>query len=466
MNARRLGGASGSGNASNCRRIARSVNYHSEWRAGYASMRRLMITSTDGTAEKLLGMHWLIRLRWMAVLGHILICLVVDLFFGIRLPVAILAACIGFTALSNGVLVYYQRAGYDGAWVKPLVLGGDIVILTIMLYFTGGAHNPFTMFYLLHITMAVILLPAWGAWGAVGLCTAGFWALFHSLHALESNTGATCCSDMSAHLQGMVVAMALTGCGVAYFVERLTAGLRESRHMIALARADGENARRTMEVATLAAGIAHELATPLGTIAIVSQDLETRVGETCGNSTCAADARLIRQEVERCRVIIEKLGRTGHTSAEDSKPLEWNNLADLLSGYVSDTVRERLEVRVRPSSVRPFFPQSRLLQCLSILIKNAAEAAPARTPVTLDAEIRQSSCVFRVTDEGPGFPPGFEDRIGEPLVTTKAKTGGLGLGLYLVKAFVVERGGDLKVDAGPHGETVVEIQLPLVEYAS
>jgi two-component system sensor histidine kinase RegB len=427
-------------------------------------MRRLMTTSKELTSEQLLGLHWLIRLRWMAVLGQTLVCLVVDLFLGIRLPVAVLAACIGFTALSNVVLAdYLRRAGSGGPWVKPLVLGGDIVILTIMLYFTGGAHNPFTMFYLLHITMAVILLPAWGAWGAVALCTAGFWALFHSQHVLVSANGETCCSDMDAHLQGMVVGMVLTGCGVAYFVGRLTAGLRESRHMIALARADGENARRTMEVATLAAGIAHELATPLGTIAIVSQDLETMVGETCGNSSCAADARLIRQEVERCRVIVEKLGRTSQTPEEGSKPLDWNNLADLLAGYVSEPVRERLEVRVRPSSVRPLFPQSRLFQCLAILIKNAAEAAPAGTPVTLNAEIRQKHCVFRVGDQGPGFPPGFEERIGEPLVSTKSKTGGLGLGLYLVKAFVVERGGELRVEAGPQGGTVVEMNLPLLE---
>ena len=423
-----------------------------------------MTTNKDLTSEQLLGLHWLIRLRWIAVHGQTLVCLATASFFGVLLPFSILAGCIGFTATSNLLLAWYlRRAGGGGNWLKPLVVGVDIVVLTIMLYFTGGAHNPFTMFYLLHMTMAVILLPPRVAWGSVALCTAGFWLLFQSPHNLESRSGATCCSDMNAHLQGMVVAMVLTGCGIAYFVSRLTAGLREYRHMIGLARADAERSRRTMEVATLAAGIAHELATPLGTIAVVSQDLESMAAGCCSNSSCSSDARVIRQEVERCRVIIEKLGRAGRAPEEACTPLDWNNLGDLLSGYLSEPVRERLDLRIRPAQKRPLIPQSRLLQCLAILIKNAAEIAPPDTRVTLDAAMVGGHCVFRVIDRGPGFPPGLESRIGEPLVTTKSKSGGLGLGLYLVKSFVTGLGGELRVDTGPQGETVLEMRIPLLE---
>ena len=426
-----------------------------------------MTAGKDLTSERLLGLHWLIRIRWIAVHGQTLVCLAAAGFFGIRLPFAILAGCIGLTALSNAVLVWHRRRSGGGEWwLRPLVLGSDIVLLTVMLYFTGGAHNPFTMFYLLHMTMAVILLPSWGAWGAVALCTAGFWMLFQSDHELVSSRGGTCCNDMTAHLQGMVVGMVLTGCGIAYFVSRLTAGLRESRNMMALAQADGDRARRTMEVATLAAGIAHELATPLGTIAVVSQDLEKMAGDCCADRGCADDARVIRQEVERCRLIIAKLGKAGGTTEETRKSLDWENLAGLLEAYVSEPVRERLDVRVRTSSRRPQFPQSRLLQCLAILVKNAAEAAPGDSRVTLDAAIVDDDCVFRVIDCGPGFPEGFEKRIGEPLFTTKAKHGGLGLGLYLVKTLVTELGGTLRVDSGPDKETVVEMRLPLVERPS
>lgn len=426
-----------------------------------------MNAKKDPAWERLLGLHWLIRLRWIAVHGQTLACLAAASFFGIQLPFPILAACIGFTALSNGLLVWHRRRSGGGEWwLKPLVLCSDIVTLTIMLYFTGGAHNPFTMFYLLHVTMAVILLPSWGAWGAVVLCTIGFWTLFFSDHALVSSKGGTCCDDMDAHLQGMVVGMVLTGCGIAYFVSRLTSGLRDSRKMMAAAQADGERARRSMEVATLAAGIAHELATPLGTIAVVSQDLESMAGECCSNRSCAADARVIRQEVERCRLIIEKLGNASRAPEENCTQLDLENIEGLLSAYVSEQVRDRLEVRVKPSAKRPMFPQSRLLQCLAILVKNGAEAAPADTNIVLDAMIAGEQCVFRVLDRGPGFPDGFERRIGEPLLTSKSKNGGLGLGLYLVKAFITESGGSLHVLRTPAGETMVEMKLPIVESTS
>ncbi len=391
-----------------------------------------MVLESGHHIEKLLGLRWLIRLRWIAAAGQTLVCLVFSIGYGIILPKALLASCIGFIVVSNLVLEYMSRKSGGGSpLVKAVVLSIDVVVLTVMLFFTGGAHNPFTMFYLLHVTMAVILLPAWGAWGTVALCTVGFWTLFYSDHALESSRGGTCCNDMEAHLQGMVAGMV---------------------------------ARRTTEVATLAAGIAHELATPLGTIAVVSQDLENLAGTTCGNACCKEDARVIRQEVERCRRIIEKLGKAGQAPDEARKPLDWDNLSESLHGYLPESIRGRLQTHIRPSGKRPLLPTSRLLQSISILIKNAAEASPPGSTVTFEAEIADGKCVFRVKDRGPGFPPEIVGRLGEPLVTTKSRHGGLGLGLYLVKAFIRDQGGDFRVEPG--SPTTVSMVLPVDEESS
>lgn len=421
-----------------------------------------MMTKNHQNPESRLGLHWLIRLRWIAVLGQSLICLIIYFGFGIILPVGLLAGCIGFIALSNLLLQKYSKTGDASAtWVIATVLAADVIVLTVMLFFTGGSHNPFTIFYLLHITMAVILLPPWCAWATIALCTAGFSALFYSDHSLASSTSATCCTDMSAHMQGMVVGLVLTGCGISYFVSRLTAGLAHSRNLIALAQNEGERARRASEVGTLAAGIAHELATPLSTIAIVSQDLERLASSADGNPDYREDAKIIRQEVERCREIIQKLGNAANAPEESLHELDWNNLPSLLQGFLAEQIRERLKTAIRPSNKRPLFPTSRLFQCLAILVKNAAEAAPTSTKVILEAEIQENSCLFRIIDSGSGFSPNIVSRIGEPLVSTKSKTGGLGLGLYLVKVFVADLGGNLKI--GSTSPTTVSISLPLVE---
>lgn len=420
-----------------------------------------MVTDSSQYAEKQLGLRWLVHLRWIAVAGQTLACVVAAIWLRIHLPIGILAGCIGLVAASNGLLeIQCRRVGNVAPWVRALVLSIDVIALTVMLFHAGGAHNPFTMFYLLLVTMGVILLPAWGAWGTILLCTVGFWTLFYSDSELQSGLGGTCCNDIHLHLQGMVVGMVLTGSGIVYFVGRLTENLRQSRRAAAQARMDAERARRSVEVATLAAGIAHELATPLATIAVVSRDLEEMAGNSCGSSCCREDAKVIRQEVERCRLIIERLGRAGRAPDEACQPLDWENLQDLLLEYLPEPIRDRLEFRVRPSGLSPRFPVGRLMQALSILVKNATEASTGSSPVILEASLDGLLCCFRVIDTGPGFPAEVIGKIGEPLVSTKTGNGGLGLGLYLVKSLAGELGGKLEVRSSGGNRTIVQLQLP------
>ena len=108
--------------------------------------------------------------------------------------------------------------------------------------------------------------------------------------------------------------------------------------------------------------------------------------------------------------------------------------------YLPETMRNRLDVRLKTCSKRPTLDQNRLLQCLAILIKNAVEASPPQSSVLVTVEILNGQCVFRVMDRGACFPTHVVQRIGEPLVSSKSDTGGLGLGLFLVKAFAKEHG--------------------------
>ncbi len=411
-------------------------------------------------SEELSGLRLLIRLRWFFVSGLLIASFIFGGLVGVILPVAIFAVCIGMLGLSNVLLFEaVKRVEIRPVLIKMLTIAADIAILTVMLYFAGGAHNPFTLLYLLFITVAVVLLPQWGAWLAIGLCVGGFLTLFVSPHELVSRSGGTCCNDMTAHLYGMVIGMFVTGAGIATFIGILNRNIIASRKTIAQLWRQGEEMRRTSDVAMLATGIAHELATPLSTIAVISADIERDVDEMPGDLTHGADARLIRQEVERCRKIIEQLGRKrGQLSGVD-EPWDWNSLSDGLHAYFSESVLEHTRWHVTPERCMLEVSQIRLFQCLDILVRNARDASDVGTAVELNAEILGDFACFRVTNTGVGFPRSVLDHLGEPFVSGKTETGGLGLGLYLVSSFARAYGGTFTVTNTGPGLTVVELKL-------
>lgn len=413
------------------------------------------------SAPRHLGLFWLIRLRWMAIAGQTAICLVAAFF--LHLPLAILGACIAFTIISNLILSLDPRlARGQASWLIPSVIVSDIVVLTIMLYFAGGPHNPFTSIYILHITIAAILLPTWAAWSALALCGVGFTLLFLSPHTvLASANGTSHHGDMTAHLQGMVVAMLVTGAGVAYFVIRLSANLEAHRVGLAKARELGHREKRFASLATLAAGVAHELATPLGTIAVVSKDFETLSCPTCGSVDRLADAQLIRQEVERCRAVLHRLAE--QANQRDSDQIETVVLRDipvLLREYLPESVSGRLRSSTTPESASFALPLAPLLRSLSVLVKNACEASPAEAPIDLTVEADRDSLRFRVQDEGIGIAEENIERLGEPFYSTKSAGVGMGLGLFLVRTFVDRMQGEWKVQSRVGSGTTVEMLIP------
>ncbi len=426
-------------------------------------MEAMMQTNFEDPARNVLGLRWLLRLRWAAVLGQVVVCLVCFFLLQIRLPMGLLAGCIGFTAISN-LLLWKNHAKierHSDFWI-PSIIFSDVVILTVMLFFAGGAHNPFTVIYLLHITLAVILLPGWAAWSAVIFCGLCFGLLFVSDHELTRQGGETCCTDMSSHLQGMLVAMLAVGAGLTYFVGSLNASLAAQRRALETARRQSEQHERFASLATLAAGVAHELATPLATIAVVSKDLEQLSCPSPLGDTCRTDAGLILQEVERCRAVLEKLGQrpTGN-AGEESVEFRIGEIPDLLGAYLPERIANRLEIQVGAGEGKIRLPLQRVLQCLAILVKNAVEASAPGRNVLLTVSQAAQLVRFAVRDTGCGMTEEIVERLGEPFFTMKETGAGMGLGLFLVRTFVEQRNGTFLVESSPGSGTLVEMHLPL-----
>lgn len=414
-------------------------------------------SSNDETSLRL-GLHWLIRVRWLVFAVYVVLSVGSQIFLGVRIPWGVFLPCLGLMALGNLAAARLRSASLPvrEAWIGGLLLG-DIVLLTMMLYFAGGAHNPFTLFYTLYVVLVAMLLPGWLPWVALAGAAGGFALLFISPHPLVSVNGGTCCNDMTAHLYGMVMAMTLTGAALTYFANRLGHAAAGAEVLLEASRHAREDSRRFAALATLAAGVAHELATPLGTIAIASRELENQAGRAGCPGDCVSDARLIRSEVERCRAVIEKLSESAVTpAAESDAEIRSADLPGLLEPHLPAWCVGRLRWDAGLHSLRA--PLGGLLRSLAILVKNACEASDR--PVHLVISGDAGATEIRVIDHGRGMPPDVVERLGEPFFTRKAEGGGMGLGLFLVRLFCEQHHAEIVFHSSPGTGTVACLRFP------
>lgn len=415
------------------------------------------------------GLEWLTGLRWGAAGGQVIAALVVRYWLGSELPVIPLAIILLITVGSNLWLVRLPGEIQDREALTGSVMALDVCLLTALLYWTGGPSNPFSVLYLVHVTLsAAMLSPRW-ALALVVLSVAGFGVLFFwhvplSGPAGESGGGHP---DMhhhgpgetfSLHLQGMWVAYALTAALIAWFVVDVSERLRRREQELEKTREIAARNERLASLATLAAGAAHELGSPLATIAVAAGELERSIGMLPEKSGLLDDANLIRQEVKRCREILGRMStEAGESSGEmprQCNATELVNAALLKAGYDGDP---RIRVSIEPFTV--LLPYNAVAQAVANLVRNAVDAAGPEGQVEVEAARSGRQVCFAVRDDGPGMSPGVRSRAGEPFFTTKPAGQGMGLGLFLVRGLAERLSGSVDIDSVTGGGTLVKLTV-------
>lgn len=411
-----------------------------------------------------ISLTWLVRLRWITVVCQTAAILAAKRLIPEELAIAPLLGLVAFGALSNGALKWRLRQPEPVQPALPgLVLGLDVLLLTGLLYGSGGAANPFTAIYLVHITLAAVVMRGLWAWALGLLSVSGFGLLFfynvhvHSLAHMDHGAG----GGLSLHLMGMWVAFAITAGLIAAFVGLVTEALRQRDEELAALRDLTARQSRLAALTTLAAGVAHELGTPLGTIAVAAKELQ-RTAEALGGqgSDIAQDAALIREEVGRCRRILDQMAEpSGTTLGETFQALAWADLERELSEGLAPEDRARLVFQWPASACGPM-PKRGLVRALRAVVSNALEATPRPGPVQIVAREEQGGWHLEIEDHGTGMAPEVLARVGEPFFSTKPTGSGMGLGLFLARTFAEQLGGQLRVDSHLGQGTKVELSWP------
>ena len=410
-----------------------------------------------------INFSWLIRLRWGAIVFQLLLIAGVRLILGIELPLTALFLLIGVEALSNaGLTLWLRRAREIEAWMIGLVMGLDVALLTAMLRLTGGPFNPFTTLYLVNIALAAVVLPAVWTWFLTALSLFCFGLLFLDRSVLDEGAHMMHGPDqMLLHLEGMWVAFGLAAAFIVYFVQRVTRALAERDTELAAARSLTARNEKLASLATLAAGAAHQLSTPLSTIAVVAKELERQLERGTPAAESVGDARLIREQVERCRDILLQLAAdAGESTGEAARPTPVGDLLRAAMRGLPETAS--IEIVVAPAAGdQPLeAPPRALAQAIRGLLKNACEASGPGDAVRVHVDRHSLEWAIEIEDRGPGMTEDILARAGEPFFTTKGPDRGMGLGVFLARTVVERLGGTFVLDSAPGRGTRARLTLP------
>ncbi len=422
-------------------------------------------TRTEATAAgsraALVVLPWLVRLRWVSVVALAGGVAAGILQWGVRVPLVPVVTLLLALAATNVVLAFQLRAPEPSRGVIGASLLVDSGLLTGILYFAGGPMNPFSIVYLVGITLAAVTLGHRWAVAIATVSVVAYGLTFFWHRPLEFSDLTSSQHTMTLHLSGMWVALAAAAGLIAHFVGRVSEALDQRERELTEARAAAARSERLAALLSLGAGAAHELATPLSTIRTAAGELERVMpaAQPAGDPRVLEYIGVIRRETDRCTNVLDHLsGRAASASAADTQ-IGLARLIDDVRGRLGSARAERLEV-ILPAAPRPVAaPAEPLRQAVIALVQNAFDASAPGQPVSLRVE-QGDSVRLEVVDHGRGMSADQVARAGEPFFTTKAPGAGLGLGLFLVRAFADQMGGTLRVQSAlGHGTTVV-LELP------
>jgi two-component system sensor histidine kinase RegB len=379
----------------------------------------------------------------------------------IELPVMPTLGVIGLLILVNSWTWWRVRVGKTiGDWEFFGQLSIDMLGLAAVLYLTGGATNPFAWLFLLPLMIAATVLPAYMVWAMTILAIACYSVLmfyfipFGTGHAHQNQY-------FIQHVFGMWFGFIMSALLVAFFVVRMQNGLRRRDQLLARTREQCLRDEQLVALGTLATGAAHELGTPLATMAVLTGELE----HTHLDDSTRRKLKILRDQILRCKKTLSVISASAGEIRAESGSLA--AVTVFLDQIVREWQKQRLDARVcvqatpGPSSAR-ILDEYTLHQALINLLNNAADASP--DDVMLKATWDERFLTLGILDRGPGLYSNVAARIADP--KTSNKEHGMGLGLLLTHATVKRMGGEIALRRREGGGTYTQIRLPLTDLNS
>jgi len=400
-----------------------------------------------------ISLRRLVLIRSVAVSGQALTLLIVHFLLGFRLPLLPALVIVGCSVLLNLAALLYHRANTRlGERAATLYLAYDTLQLGILLYLTGGLENPFAILMLAPVTVAATALSQRPVLALAVLAVAAITVL-GLMHEPLPWRGTTPFAFPPDLVLGNWMALVIAISFISGYTLSVAQEARRLRDAVAATQLALAREQRVSAVGALAAAAAHELGSPLATIAVVAKELAR---ELPADSPHAEDAALLLSQSERCRHILAELaqqpeedGGSPYTSLPISALVEaagvpyHDSRVRLIFATTGDAADDEPRVQRSPE----------IMHGLNNLIQNAVQFARHEVSVTIFWD--RESVTVEIADDGPGFPPHLLGRLGEPYLSTRAgDQDHMGLGIFIAQSLLERSGATLKfdnlIDGGAH----------------
>jgi two-component system sensor histidine kinase RegB len=427
-------------------------------------MAMLRDTLDPGQSHRL-RLNTLVRLRWLAIVGQSVTVLFVGYWLGFPLPVVPCFALIACSAVLNVSLALQYPATHR---LPPPAAFGiltfDALQLAGLLYMTGGLTNPFSLLMAVPVVISATSLPLGmtSLLGGLVIAMATLLAFFHLplpwFEGIEL-------SMPFIYVAGAWVALSSSIAFTGIYAFRVAEEARLLANALSATELVLQREQHLSALDGLAAAAAHELGTPLATIALVAREMERALGS---DTTYAEDVKLLRSQSERCREILKRLTSLSTESEEHLARLPLTSLVEEVTAPHRDF---GISIQLKPGDRQGPEPVGRrnpgVIYGLGNLVENAVDFAKGR--VVIGWRWNEEEVAFTIVDDGPGFPPEIVSRIGEPYMSTRqgpGRGGGMGLGLFIAKTLLERSGANLSFrNSNTPGEgALVEIAWPRASF--
>jgi len=339
----------------------------------------------------------------------------------------------------------------------------DVLSLSVLLYFGGGASNPFVSFFLVPITISAAILPWTYTWAVAGISLACYTFLLFFYRPLsilmpEDMNMSSMGGLPNLHIIGMWCNFIVSAVLITYFVVKMAAEIRSQDIKLNDYREDNMRNEQILAVATQAAGTAHELGTPLNTMTILVREMADDYQE---NPALAKDIATLEMQLASCKKSLQEMVK--RADLRNARKARQSAIPAFIEQILEQWGLLRPEVRLNQKFIAAnespqIHVDSTLQQAIVNILNNAADASPEGIDLAVDWNTENWTLTIR--DYGKGVDEEMMAYLGSEIVSNKEK--GMGVGMILSQASIERMGGEVSISSHPEQGTLTQIRLPVL----